>query len=221
MAHRTEEKEQRRRERLEREEAERRSASRKKVLQIGAGAGLVLVALAAIVLVALGSSGSSDKADASKLAADAKAAGCTFRQFKSEGRDHTTKKLTAKDYKTNPPTSGHHNPVPAQDGVYAPGNEPAIANWVHTLEHGRVEYQYKPGTSAADIRKLQQLAEQPLNGSAGYHTLVFENNSGMTPKFALVAWTRSLTCDQLTPQSEQAMKDFRQAFTDQAPEKIP
>jgi hypothetical protein len=209
MSSRQEEKERRRRERLEREQAEVRAQSRKKALQIGVGA-----------VVALGS-GKSNKVDTTKLAADATAAGCTFKTFKSEGRDHVTRKLTAKDFKTNPPTSGHHNPTPAPDGIYAPGNEPAIANWVHTLEHGRIEYQYKPGTSPADIAKLQSLAQAPFNGTAGYHTLVFQNNSNMSPKFALVAWTRSLTCNALTPQSEQAMKDFRAAFTDKGPEIIP
>ncbi|MCW3049354.1 MAG: hypothetical protein JWO74_3638 [Solirubrobacterales bacterium] len=220
MSSRQEEKERRRREREEREQAEARAQSRKKAFQIGIGTVLAIVALGAVALVALGS-GKSSKVDTSRLAADATAAGCTFKSFKSEGRNHVTRKLTAKDFKTNPPTSGNHNPTPAADGVYAPGNEPEIANWVHTLEHGRIEYQYKPGASAADIAKLQALAQAPLNGTAGYHTLVFQNNSGMSPKFALVAWTHSLTCNALTPQSEQAMKDFRAAFTDKAPEIIP
>jgi hypothetical protein len=220
MSSRQEEKERRRREREEREQAEARAQSRKKAFQIGIGTVLAIVALGAVALVALGS-GKSSKVDTSRLTADATAAGCTFKSFKSEGRNHVTGKLTAKDFKTNPPTSGNHNPTPAADGVYAPGNEPEIANWVHTLEHGRIEYQYKPGTSAADIAKLQALAQAPFNGTAGYHTLVFQNNSGMSPKFALVAWTHSLTCNALTPQSEQAMKDFRAAFTDKAPEIIP
>ena len=170
-----------------------------------------------IGIVALAGGGSSS-ADTSNLAADATAAGCTFKTFKSEGRNHTTGKVT---YKTNPPTSGNHNPTPAQDGIYAPGNEPAPENYVHSLEHGRVEFEYKPGTSAADVKKLQNLALEKLNGSAGYHVLMFQNNTNMPTQFALAAWTKSLTCDKLTPQSIDVMRQFRKAYTDKGPEFIP
>lgn len=220
MAKRQQEKEARRREREAREEAARRAASRKKALQMAAGAGLVILAIAVVGLILVGG-GSGSSADASTVAADAQAANCTFRQFPSEGREHVAQKLTAKDYRTNPPTSGHHNPVPAPDGVYAPGNEPSVGNWVHSLEHGRILYQYKPGTPAGDVATLRGLAEQSLNGSPGYHTLVFQNNTNMPSQYAVVAWTRYLTCDQLTPQAQRAMRAFREAFTDQAPERIP
>jgi Protein of unknown function (DUF3105) len=220
MAHRSEEKERRRHERLEREEAARRAAARKRTLQVGGGVALALVVVAAVALLALGGGGDgkSDSVDASKVAADAKAAGCTYKAFRSEGRTHTADKVT---YKTNPPTSGNHNPTPAQDGIYRPGNTPPKENFVHTLEHGRIEFQYKAGASAADIAKLRGLAEEPFNGSAGYHTLLFENNTNMPAPFAVTAWTKSLTCSSLTPQALDAMRDFRKAFTDKAPEFIP
>jgi hypothetical protein len=216
MASRQEEKERRRREREEAQRAAERAASRKRTLQIGGGAVLVLAVIAVIAVVAL--AGGGDKPDTSNLAADATAAGCTFNTYKSEGRNHTTGKV---NYKTNPPTSGAHNPTPAQDGIYAPGNEPQPGNFVHSLEHGRIEFQYKPGTSQADIAKLQKLAEEPLNDSAGYHVLMFQNNTKMPTQFALTAWTKSLTCDKLTPQSIAVMRDFRKAFTDKGPEFIP
>jgi hypothetical protein len=216
MASRQEEKERRRRERLEAEQAASRAASRKRTLQIGGGLVLIVAVIAVIAVVAL--AGGGDKADTSNLAADATAAGCTFNSYKSEGRDHTTKPVK---YKTNPPTSGAHNPTPAEDGIYAPGNEPAAGNWVHSLEHGRVLFQYKPGTPAADIAKLRELAEEPLNDSAGYHVLLFQNNTKMPSQFALVAWTKSLTCDKLTSESMDVMRQFRKAFTDKGPEFIP
>ena len=155
---------------------------------------------------------------ATKLAADAKAAGCTFSQFKSEGATHTADKVT---YKTNPPTSGNHNPTPAQDGFYRAGNTPPKENFVHTLEHGRIEFQYKPGTPAADVAKLRSLAEEPFNGTAGYHVLLFENDTKMPSQFAATAWTKSITCPTLSTQALGAMREFRTAFTDKAPEIIP
>ena len=219
MAHRAEEKERRRQERIEREEAARRAAARKRTLQLGGGliAGLVVIAVI-VVVVAGGGGASGDKADPTKLTADAKAAGCTFGQFKSEGRTHTAGKVT---YKTNPPTSGNHNPTPAQDGIYRAGNTPPKENFVHSLEHGRIEFQYKPGAPAADVAKLRALAEEPINDTPGYHMLMFENNTNMPTEFAAAAWTKSITCGQLTPQAIGAMREFRKAYTDKGPEFIP
>jgi type II secretory pathway pseudopilin PulG len=217
MASRQEEKERRRRERLEAEQAAQRSASRKRMLTIGGGAVLVLAVIAAIAVVAL--AGGDDKsANTSNLAADAKAAGCTFNSYKSEGRNHTTGKVK---YKTNPPTSGSHNPTPAQDGLYAPGNEPAPENFVHSLEHGRIEFQYKPGTPKADVARFRKLAEEELNGTPGYHVLMFRNNTNMPTQFALTGWTKSLTCDTLDAKSMDVMRQFRKAYTDKGPELIP
>jgi hypothetical protein len=218
MASRQEEKERRRRERLASEQAATKAAGRKRTLQYAGGGILVVAVIAVIAVVALAGGGSSDKVDTSTLAKNATAAGCTFKSYPSEGRNHTTGKVT---YKTNPPTSGNHNPTPAQDGIYAPGNEPAPENYVHSLEHGRVEFEYKPGTSAADVKKLQNLALEKLNGSAGYHVLMFQNNTNMPTQFALAAWTKSLTCDKLTPQSIDVMRQFRKAYTDKGPEFIP
>jgi hypothetical protein len=221
MAHRAEEKERRRQERIAKEEAARKAAARRRRLQVGGGVVLGLAAVAVVAIVAL-AGGNDDKGDSSanisKLTADAKAAGCSFSQFKSEGRTHTAGKVT---YKTNPPTSGNHNPTPAQDGIYRAGNSPPKENFVHTLEHGRIEFQYKPGASAADVAKLRRLAEEPFKGTAGYHVLLFENNTNMPAQFAATAWTKSITCPSLTTQAIGAMREFRQAFTDKGPEFIP
>ena len=170
-----------------------------------------------IAVVAL-AGGDGDAPDRAGFAADARATGCTFNAYKSEGRDHTSGKVT---YKTNPPTSGKHNPVPAQDGIYTPGNEPAPENWVHSLEHGRVLFQYRPGTPPNQVAQLRKVAEEELNGAAGYHVLMFQNNTKMPTQFALVAWTKSLTCDKLDAKSEDVMREFRKAFTDKGPELIP
>jgi hypothetical protein len=220
MAHRAEEKERRRRERIEREEAARRATARKRTLRIGGVvvAGLVVLAVIVVVVAGGGGGGSSASADPAKLTADAKAAGCTFSQFPSEGRTHTAGKV---NYKTNPPTSGNHNPTPAPDGIYRAGNTPPKENFVHTLEHGRIEFQYKAGASAADVAKLRALAEEPVNDTAGYHMLMFENNTNMPTEFAATAWTKSITCGTLTPQAIDAMRQFRKAYTDKGPEFIP
>src|SRR3954469_1586672 len=219
MASRQEEKERRRRERLEAEQASARAASRKRMLQIAGGVALAVIVIGVIAIVALaGGGGGNDKVDTSNLAKNATAAGCTFKSYPSEGRNHTTGKVK---YKTNPPTSGAHNPTPAQDGIYAPGNEPAPGNFVHSLEHGRVEYEYKPGTPRAQIAQMQKLALEPFNGSGGYHMLMFQNNTNMPSQFAVAAWTKLLTCNALNAKSMDVMRQFRKAYTDKGPEFIP
>jgi hypothetical protein len=217
MASRQEEKERRRKERLAAEQAAQKSASRKRMLTIGGAAVLVVAVVAVVAILAL-AGGNDSSADTSNLAADAKAAGCQFNSYPSEGRNHTTGKVK---YKTNPPTSGNHNPTPAQDGLYAPGNEPAPENWVHSLEHGRILFQYKKGTPQDQVAQFQKLAEEELNGAAGYHVLMFRNNTNMPTQFALIAWTKSLKCNTLDDKSKNVMRQFRKAFTDKGPELIP
>jgi hypothetical protein len=43
----------------------------------------------------------------------------------------------------------------------------------------------------------------------------------MPSQFAVVAWTKSLTCNALDAKSEAVMRQFRKAFTDKGPELIP
>lgn len=220
MSSRAEEKERRRREREEQEQAAQRAASRKRAFQVGGGALAVIAVIAVVALLVLGGGDDeSTAADTSAVREQAQAAGCTFREFPSEGRDHTNDPVT--NYRTNPPTSGPHNPLAAQDGIYAPGNEPNKENLVHALEHGRILFEYKPGTPQATINRLRSLAQEELEGSAGYHTLVLQNNTRMTPAVAAVAWTRSLTCPRLNDAAVDAMRTFRTAYTDKAPEFVP
>jgi hypothetical protein len=84
-----------------------------------------------------------------------------------------------------------------------------------------VLFQYAPGTSPADVRRLTALAQEELEGAAGYHTVVMQNNTKMDAKFAAVSWTRYVTCDELGTEQLQVMRDFRAAYTDKAPELIP
>jgi hypothetical protein len=220
MSSRQEEKEQRKQERLEREAAAAAAAKRKRLVQLIGG---VVVACAIIAGVAFAvSRGGADKVDDSGLAADAKAAGCVYKAFPNEGREHSARKLTAANYKTNPPTSGTHNPNPAADGLYVAGNEPDVANWVHTLEHGRVLLQYKPGTSPAVITQLTSLFNENVAGSgSAYHSVLMQNNTKMTGQVAAVAWRHSLTCAEFTPKAIDAMRAFRTALIDKGPEVVP
>lgn len=224
MASRQEEKERRRRERLEREAAAAAAAKRKRTLQIAGGGLLVAIVAAGVAfgIVSGGGDGDGDESSPSEVRAAAQAAGCQLRQFPSEGRDHVSEELDEDDYKTNPPTSGPHSPEPAQDGIYAPGNEPEIASWIHSLEHGRVLLQYRPGVDEQVVKRLEGLFAEDVGGSGGgYHSLLLRNNSKMPFQVAAVAWQRYIGCDRLTPQAVEAVRRFREAFVDKAPEFVP
>jgi Protein of unknown function (DUF3105) len=237
MASRQEEKEQRRAERLAREEADRKAAGRQKRLQyvIGGVLAVAIVAgiVAAVVLGAGGGGGGDEgkPTDASKasqtvelpaqksgnLEAAAKAAGCKLTNPKIEGATHEDKSFKASDYKTNPPTSGNHNPVWYEDGIYAPGDVPKLGMIVHTLEHGRIDVQYKPGTPETDVAKLEAL----LGETDGYHMLLFQNTTDMPSQVAATAWGHSLTCPKMNDQVFDAIRTFRTSYIDKGPEAVP
>ena len=222
MSSRQEEKEQRKQERLVREAAAAKASKRKRLLQLIGGV-VVACAIVAGVVFAVGSGGGdADSVDDDDLANAAEAAGCVYRAFPEEGREHTADEVTAEDFETNPPTSGTHNPTPAQDGIYAPGNEPAIENWVHTLEHSRIIFQYKPGTDPSAVTQLTALFNEDVAGSGGgYHSVLMQNNSGMEPQVAAVAWRHYMTCDEFTDQTIDAFRQFREALVDEGPEVVP
>lgn len=54
------------------------------------------------------------------LPAAAAAAGCELVGARAEGAGHDDREFTIAGYRTNPPTSGDHNPSWYEDGIYAP-----------------------------------------------------------------------------------------------------
>jgi hypothetical protein len=236
VAHRQEEKQRRREERLARERAEAAGAARKKRLQLALGAVLGLAVIAGVVVLALGVLGGggdgdpsspSDRAAASGVKlpeqqtsdvnAAAKAAGCVLQHPAIEGRGHANKQFTPSDYKTNPPTSGAHFPEWYQDGIYAPGDVPNLGMLVHTLEHGRIDVQYKPGTPKSTVQGLEALlAEQ----DDGYHMLLFQNTTKMPYAVAATAWGQLLGCPAMNDKVYDALRTFRERYIDKGPEQV-
>ncbi len=229
MSSRQEEKQRRKAEREAAEAEAARSAARKGRLQLALGG---LVALAAIVIAVLVFSRASDGGGVSGPVTSAKipaqketdfkaaaaAAKCELKTYPSEGNAHTTDTARWK-YETNPPTSGTHDPVAAEEGLYESGNSPPVGMSVHALEHGFIDLQYKPGTPKATIDKLETLGSEALGfGTEGYHVLVFENTTKMKPAVATTAWTHSLTCPTMNDGVYDAVRAFRTQYTNQGPE---
>jgi hypothetical protein len=145
----------------------------------------------------------------------AKAAGCVLNNPPLEGSSHVNGKVK---YKSNPPTSGNHNAVPALDGIYEPGQEPEPEHWVHSLEHGRIDVMYRKGSPKALISQLETLVSEPLNGKDGYKTLLFQNDTNMPYAVAAAAWGHSIGCKKTSDAMWDALRDFRVKYMDKGPE---
>jgi hypothetical protein len=236
VSSRAEEKQKRREERLAREQAEKAAATRRQRLQLAGGvvAGIAVIAVAVLLISGAigGGSDSSDEVSAPSASSDvnlpeqqtsdlktaAKDAGCKLTNPPIEGNNHESKQFTAADYKTNPPTSGNHFPEWAEDGVYPPDGTPELGKLVHTLEHGRIDVQYKPGTPTHTVKELEALLTEQ---SDGYHMLLFQNPTNMPAQIAATAWGHSLTCPQFNNQVFDAIRTFRAEYIDKGPEKVP
>jgi len=123
------------------------------------------------------------------LAAAAKQAGCVLRlKLPDEGHEHIPPTAPTPDYKTNPPTSGPHVEPPYQqaDGAYS--EMPAEIDFVHSLEHGRMEIQYAPELAEKDQLQLVGLYDTMYGA-----TLLFPNEK-MPYAVAATTWTNLMGC---------------------------
>lgn len=229
MASRKEEKERLRQERLEREKAAAASAGRRKRLGLIVAAILGVAALAAVVVVALGGGdeGGGGKGNGSSssqfpevevparkvrdLQEAAEAAGCTLTEPKNEGDDHVETKVK---YKSNPPTSGNHNPTPAGDGLKT---EPAQAeNLVHSLEHGRVIFQFSKSAPPRVRGAMKAVFDED-----DAIVILTENTTGMPYQVAATAWDKLLACRTYNDRVPDALRAFREENRLKGPEFVP
>jgi hypothetical protein len=209
--------EQRRQERIEAEGKEA-SAGRNRLLVGYAIASTVVLAIAVLVFVLVSGGDDEAKGDAhinldaaigstngvepddragtppppvqeTDLKAAAKKAGCVVKlELVDEGNEYLPAKSPAPKYKTNPPTSGNHVEPPYQqaDGAYK--QTPSKIDYVHSLEHGRLEIQYAPRLPEKD-----QLALKGLYDTMYGATLLFPNPE-MPYEVAATAWTKLIGC---------------------------
>lgn len=233
VASRREQKEARRLERLERERAAAAAQRRKLLIGYGALAAVALVAIVGIVLLVLNSGGGGTEgggAEASGSTGDfpspsgplprqqladldqaAQAAGCRLQRGKPEGERHVPGPVR---YRSNPPHSGDHFEVPAEDGSYT--EAPPTERLVHSLEHGRIIIQHRPNvpdTVRGDLKAL--VDEDP------YQIILVPNATGMPFEVAATAWGRVLGCPAMNPRVFDALRAFRDRYRSRGPEPVP
>jgi hypothetical protein len=216
VANRRQEKERLRQ--LRQEAERREAAEQRRKLMVGYGvaavlAGAVVLGIVVVVLssggggasgaahidIASGSSNGVPPDDRSgptpppvkvaDLKTAAKKAGCVLRLgLPDEGSTHIAPNAPTPHYKTNPPTSGNHVRPPFQqaDGAYL--KEPKEIDFVHSLEHGRLEIQYSPKLPEQDQLALRGLYDTLYGG-----TLLFPNHQ-MPYAVATTTWTNLMGC---------------------------
>jgi Protein of unknown function (DUF3105) len=240
MASRKEEKERRRAEREAAERAAKAAAARRQRMRLIGAAALALVAVAAVGIAIAATGGKSHKAPQhsanvpalvdSNLTSAAKTAGCVLQSFPKDYGPNGASQSDPNNlynhvggsvkYKTNPPSFGDHNPTPASDGDYVGQGTPSKEHLVHSLEHGRVEIQYRAGLPAHDLSQLESIfKEQAGKFAPEQYLLLFENDTKMPYDVAAVAWTHILGCKTYTPKALDAIRDFRATYSFQGPEK--
>ena len=237
MSHRRDQKERLRREREEREAAAQAAQQRKRLFGV---AGAVAIAVAAIAIVVVLSGGGGD--DTAKSAGNnfpeggsipeqkvfdldqaAEAAGCELKSNRGTSREHLQDPNQKVNYPQNPPTSGRHFAVPAEDGLYN-GAPPPDTALVHSLEHGRIIVWAKPSLPVDARKQLRALFEQDK------YQMIFVRRPNMPYAVAATAWShdptpngtgRLMGCPTWDDGVIDALRAFRDEHRSNGPEDIP
>lgn len=145
----------------------------------------------------------------------AKEAGCELKlDLPNEGSEHVTKESDLSEYKTDPATSGDHNPQQQADGAYAEQPDPWYV--VHSMEHGRIEFQYSPDLPEEDQLAIKGVFDQRPDGM-----LLFPN-ADMPYEVAVTAWTQLMGCPKFEGAATlDAIRNFRDTYAGLGPEPLP
>jgi hypothetical protein len=156
-------------------------------------------------------SGSIPEQKIEDLDAAAKAAGCTYKKVKSEGAGHVEGRV---NYKSQPPTSGAHYPVPSHDAANL--KAPRFESLIHALEHGRVVYWFKPSASADARGALKKLYDEDNK-----LVVLTPNPRPMPYEVAASAWEYLVGCPAYNEKVIDAFRAFRDERRLKGPEYFP
>lgn len=153
------------------------------------------------------------------LQISAQKASCEVRlNLPDEGNTHVSNS-TPVQYRTTPPTSGNHNPVPISDGAYTTPmsanpqtNGMNIRDEVHSMEHGRIEIHYKPSLPESEQLALKGVFDQNPDGMLLYP------DPNMPYDVAITAWTEMAVCPHYNPLVLDVIRNFRDTYRGNGPE---
>jgi hypothetical protein len=142
----------------------------------------------------------------------ADAAGCELKNPRKES-GHVDPPQTV-EYSTNPPTSGTHWPIPAEDGAY-PEEQPRPEELVHSLEHGRIVIH-----AATPLEQDAKGGLQAVFEEDDHHMLLVITND-LPYDAAATAWGHLLGCPKMNDRVYDAIRRFRDKYRDKGPEDVP
>jgi hypothetical protein len=240
MSHRRDQKEALRLERERREAQARAAQQRKRLLGYAGAAVLAIAAIAVVVVLAAGGGdgggggvrgdgntfpegGSVAEQRVFDLEQAVEAAGCGLESNRARSREHSTDPSEAIEYPQNPPNSGRHYEIPAEDGLYngEPPTDPAL---MHALEHGRVIVWAKPDLPGEARQQLRALFDEDS------YQMIVVRRARMPYAVAATAWNRdpadlgtgrTLGCPQWNDDVIDALRAFRDEHRSNGPEPIP
>lgn len=240
MSSRREQKEALRRERERREAAAKSTQQRKRLMGVGAAVAIALAAVVLIVVVAAGGSdgggagvrgegdtfpdgGSVAELKTFDVEEAARAAGCELESNPARSREHTQSLDEKVPYRQNPPTSGRHFAVPAEDGLYN-GTPPSDEELVHSLEHGRVIIWARPSLPLEARQTIRAIFDKDK------FQLLVVSRPEMPWAVAATAWNaqpeplgtgRTLGCPEWNADVPDALRAFMDEHRSNGPEPIP
>jgi hypothetical protein len=150
-------------------------------------------------------------------------ADCELESFKARSNEHVTEQDPPVRYSSNPPTSGPHHPVPAEDGAYSVA--PDTQRLVHTLEHSRIIVWFKrdlPADARASLKAYYDNDSRQM--------VLVPDTTDMEYDVAATAWNRKpgrygtgrlLGCRDYDGDVYTALEAFKQAHRGKGPELIP
>ena len=152
------------------------------------------------------------------LQESAQMAGCELRlDLPDEGNTHIAD-TTPFTYKSDPPASGSHNPTPIADGAYLTpfsddtSSSPNVRNFVHSMEHGRIEIHYRPDLPEAQQLALKGLFDEDPDG------MILIPDPNMPYAVAVTAWTQLIGCPRYDPLDLDVIRNFRDTYRGNGPE---
>ncbi|MCC7163107.1 MAG: DUF3105 domain-containing protein [Anaerolineae bacterium] len=172
-------------------------AKRQKYLLIGGGVVAALLVVAGFVVPTL----------MPRAPTSTGAAACgNLLTLEDEGRGHLAPGDPVPVYKSNPPTSGTHNPTWYPAGIY--DNNTDVTQLIHSLEHGYIILYYN-GISQEEINSLVNIQRSDS------FKMIVAPYPNMEQKVALVAWAHMQNCDGV---NEAVIRSFVAQFRNHGPE---
>lgn len=187
--------------RLEEIRRRERKARTRKILMYG----VVVLAIAGL-LGGIFAARSASNRNKEKLRKAAAAGGCLpVASPTIEGQTHQPPYT----YKSNPPTSGNHDPSTANTGF--PGQVPD-ANLVHNMEHGAVIFWYKPDLDPTLVTGLQNVVKKDARRR------ILVPRASMDAPLYFTAWGKSQQCPSPKTETLSTAEVFADTYQGKGPE---